>query len=152
MKICIDMGHTPTSPGASRLLDELSCDRALGQRVIAELESRGHTVYNSTPGDGVAYPEEVNQRVAYANARDLDLFVSIHLNAGGGTGTEVLYFAGDNTGYSYASRISSKLASALCLPDRGAKGNNWVGVICNTNVTAILIEVCFVDHQEDYDA
>ena len=152
MNICIDMGHTPTSPGASGLLDELECDRALGQRVIDELKARGHAVYNSTPDDGIAYPDEVNQRVAYVNARDIDVLVSIHLNAGGGTGTEVLYYEGDDTGYTYASRISANLAAALGLPDRGAKGNNWVGVVCNTNATAVLIEVCFVDREEDYAA
>lgn len=152
MRICIDMGHTPTSPGASGYLDELSCDRALGDRIISELEARGHVVFNSTPDDWVAYPDEINQRVDYANQRDIDLFVSLHLNAGGGTGTEVLYYQGDSTGQKYAARISSNLANALGLPDRGAKGNNWVGVICNTYCTAVLIEVCFVDREEDYDA
>lgn len=152
MKICIDMGHTPTSTGAIGYLNELSEDREIGKRVIAELQRRGHTVYNSTPADSVAYPSEINQRVNYANARSLDLFCSIHLNAGGGTGTEVLYFAGDNTGRSYASRISAKVANALGLPNRGAKANNWVGVICNTYATAVLIEVCFVDRYEDFVA
>ncbi len=51
MRIVIDMGHTPTSPGAGYYLDELDCDRATGERVIAELERRGHTVYNSTAPD-----------------------------------------------------------------------------------------------------
>lgn len=152
MRICIDMGHTPTSPGASGYLDELSNDRELGKRVIAELKARGHVVYNSTPADNVGGDEEIDSRVRYANSKDIDLFVSIHLNAGGGTGTEVLYFDGDATGKKYASRISEKLSKALKLPDRGAKANNWVGVICNTNCTAVLIECCFVDRREDYEA
>lgn len=150
MRVCIDMGHTPTSTGASGYLDELECDRALGARVITELERRGHTVYNSTPPDSYGGSEEIDYRWRYANARDIDLFVSLHLNAAGGTGTEVLYYQGDSTGQAYASRISEKVASALGLPNRGAKANNWVGVICNTNATAVLIEVCFVDRYEDY--
>lgn len=152
MRVCIDMGHTPISPGASGYLDELSCDRALGARVIAELEARGHVVYNSTPADNVGGNEEINYRVRYANSKDLDLFVSIHLNAAGGTGTEVLYYQGDSLGQKYAARISENLANALGIPNRGAKANNWVGVICNTNCTAVLIEVCFVDRYEDYEA
>ena len=150
MRIVIDMGHTPTSPGASGYLDELECDRATGRRVIDELKRRGHTVYDSTPDDWVAYPQEVDQRCYYTNRlSNIDLFCSIHLNAGGGTGTEVLYFAGDGDGAWWASQISKNVANALGLRNRGAKPNDWVGVICNTNPTAVLIEICFVDSWED---
>ena len=153
MRIVVDMGHTPTSPGASGYLDELDCDRATGIRVIEELRRRGHTVYNSTPDDWVAYPDEVNQRCWYTNSlSNIDLFCSIHLNAGGGHGTEVLYFEGDGDGAWWASQISKNVANALGLPNRGAKPNNWVGVICNTNPTAVLIELCFVDNWDDAQA
>lgn len=153
MRICIDMGHTPTSPGASGHIDELYCDREAGKRIIAELERRGHVVYNSTPPDWMAYPEEVNYRCNYTNQLSgIDLFVSLHLNAGGGHGTEVLYYAGDWTGQQYAALISANVARALKLPDRGAKANDWVGVICNTNPTAVLIEFCFVDNWDDCQA
>lgn len=156
MEICVDMGHTPTSPGASGYLDELREDREIGRRLIAELESRGHTVVNTTPPDSMGYPNEINQRIRAANASGADLFVSIHLNAGGGTGTEVLYYKGDAAGKKYASAISSNLASALGLPNRGAKPRtNEVGVIRDTVMTAVLVEVCFVDNAADkaaYDA
>lgn len=153
MRIVIDMGHTPTSPGASGHIDELYCDREAGKRIIAELEKRGHTVYNSTPPDWMAYPDEVNSRCNYTNSLwGIDLFCSLHLNAGGGHGTEVLYYAGDSTGQQYAARISANVAKALGLPDRGAKANDWVGVICNTNPTAVLIEFCFVDNWDDCQA
>ena len=153
MRIVIDMGHTPTSPGASGYLDELSCDRAAGPRIIAELQRRGHTVFNSTPEDWVAYPDEVNQRCYYTNSLSgIDLFVSLHLNAGGGHGTEVLYYAGDPTGQAYAARISDNVARSMGITDRGAKPNDWVGVIVNTNPTAVLIEFCFVDSYDDAQA
>lgn len=152
MDICIDMGHTKASPGASGYLDELTEDRELGKRVIAELKRRGHTVYNSTPDDSVGGDAEIDQRVAYANSKRIDLLCSLHFNASRGTGTEVLFYQGDATGREYAERVSEKLSAALGLPNRGAKSNNWVGVICNTNATAILVEVCFVDRIEDRDA
>lgn len=153
MRICIDMGHTPTSPGASGHIDELYCDREAGKRIIDELRARGHVVYDSTAPDWMAYPDEVNHRCWYVNQLyDIDLFVSLHLNAGGGHGTEVLYYAGDSTGQWYASRISANVAKALGLPDRGAKANDWVGVIVNTNPTAVLIEFCFVDNWDDAQA
>lgn len=153
MRICIDMGHTPTSPGASGYLDELYCDREAGKRIIAELERRGHTVYDSTAPDYLAYPDEVNHRIAYANGlSNIDLFCSIHLNAGGGQGTEVLYYDGDYEGAEYAELMSANIAKAIGIPNRGAKPNDWVGVICNTRWTAVLVEYCFVDSEADADA
>ena len=153
MRIVIDMGHTPTSPGASGYLDELQCDREIGWRVIQELERRGHTVFNSTPPDWMAYPQEVNQRCWYTNQLDdIDLFVSLHLNAGGGHGTEVLYFAGDNDGWWWADKISRNVANAFGVTNRGPKANDWVGVICNTYPTAVLIEFLFVDSWDDNEA
>ena len=152
MDICVDMGHTPTSPGTSGYLDELTEDRELGKRVIAELQRRGHTVYNSTPDDSLPYPEEIDARVAYANSKGIDLFCSFHFNAGRGTGTEVFYWQGDAIGKEYAERISNKLSAALGLPNRGAKPTTSLGVIRDTNATAILVEVCFVDRIEDRDA
>lgn len=151
MRIIIDMGHTPTSPGASGYLDELTCDRIIGRYVIAELERRGHTVYNSTPADWVSYPQEVNDRCAFANSlSNIDLFCSLHLNAGGGHGAEVLYYAGDSQGYEFADILSRNVADALGITNRGAKANDWVGVIRNVNHTSVLIEFCFVDSYEDY--
>ena len=101
----------------------------------------------------MAYPQEVNERCAYANSlSNIDLFVSLHLNAGGGYGTEVLYYDGDSTGEWYARRISDNVARALDITDRGAKPNDWVGVIVNTNPTAVLIEFCFVDSWDDAQA
>ena len=151
MRIIIDMGHTPTSPGASGYLDELSCDRLIGKHVIAELERRGHTVYNSTPADWVSYPQEVNDRCAFANSlSDIDLFCSLHLNAGGGHGAEVLYYAGDTQGKEYADVLSRNVADVLGITNRGAKSNDWVGVIRNVHHTSVLIEFCFVDSYDDY--
>lgn len=152
MHICVDMGHTPTSPGASKFLNELVEDRRVGDALIAELKNRGHRVTNTTPPNWMGYPQEINNRISSANRSGANLLVSIHFNAGGGTGTEVLYYPGDNTGYSYASRISSKVSNLLGIPNRGPKPRNNVGVVANTTMTAVLVEVCFVDHNTDKDA
>lgn len=150
MKICVDMGHTKASPGARKYIDELTEDRKIGAALIAELKKRGHTVIDTTPADSVAYPAEVNQRVAKANASGASLFVSVHLNAGGGTGTECMYYQGDKSGATIAGRISENVANVLGLRNRGAKARtNEVGVIANTVMTAVLVEVCFVDSQTD---
>lgn len=146
------MGHTPTSPGAGRFLNELAEDRKIGAALIAELQRRGHTVVNTTPPDSVGYPSEINQRVATANRSGASLFCSIHLNAGGGTGVEVLHYPGDATGVAIASQISANLSTLLGLPNRGPKARDNIGVIVNTTMTAVLVEVCFVDSTADADS
>ena len=44
MKIAVNGGHTPTSPGAGMYLDEVACDRAIKDALVAELRARGHEV------------------------------------------------------------------------------------------------------------
>lgn len=40
MKIAVNGGHTPTSPGAGMYLDEVACDRAIKDALVAELRAR----------------------------------------------------------------------------------------------------------------
>lgn len=150
MRIALDMGHTPASPGARGYLDELTEDRRIGAALKGSLQSRGHVVVDTTPPDGTAYPAEVDYRTRTANASGAELFVSVHLNAGGGTGTEALYYSGNADGLAYAKRVSAAVASTLGLPDRGPKARTGeVGVIRDTSMTAVLVEVCFVDSKAD---
>ena len=150
MKYALDMGHTPTSPGASGHLDELTEDRKVGAALKRIMRAAGHTVADVTAPDSMAYPAETNYRATKANSSGAGLFVSIHFNAGGGTGTEVLYYGGDSRGLELATRISAEVSDALGLPNRGAKARtNEIAVIRDTTMTAVLVEVCFVDTAAD---
>jgi peptidoglycan hydrolase-like protein with peptidoglycan-binding domain len=147
-KIAIDMGHCPKSPGASGYLDELAEDRRIGREVIGILRARGHEVVDVTPGDGEA--EYLTGRAQRANKAGVDLFVSIHLNAGGGTGAEVWTTAG-SAARGMAPRLSAAVASCLGIRDRGHKTANFT-VLAKTNAPAMLLETCFVDSEADRDA
>lgn len=155
MKICIDMGHTKASTGASGYFSELTEDRALGSRVIEELKRRGHTVDNSTAPDYMTYPQETNYRVDYENARSpYDLFVSIHFNAfdGNAHGTEVWYWNGDENGKAKAEKIAANICAAMGTYNRGAKAcTGQYAVVRDTFSTAVLIETCFCDSKKDFD-
>lgn len=148
MKIAVDMGHCPRSMGASGFLDELTEDRKVGKALIAELKARGHTVVDVTPSDSAA--ESLTGRAQRANGAGADFFVSIHFNAGGGTGTEV--FTTANSGAKdEAKRTSAAVAEVLGLTNRGHKTANYT-VLTNTRMAAILVEVCFVDTSKDAEA
>ncbi len=148
MRIAVDMGHCPKSSGAVGFLDELTEDRKLGKALIAELEARGHEVVNVTPPDSAE--ESLSGRAKRANEAKADFFVSVHFNAGGGTGVEV--FTTNNSGAKdEAKRASAAIAEVLGLRNRGHKTANFT-VIAKTVMPAMLVETCFVDTKADADA
>lgn len=148
MRIDVNGGHSRLTPGAGGLLDEVDCDRAVKDALISELRARGHEVSDST-SDSLGQGRILAEQASSANASGAELAVSIHLNSGGGTGTEVWYYTGSDSGERCASAISSRLASALGIPDRGAKASTGLYWLRRTRMTAVLVEVCFVDREED---
>lgn len=154
MRIGVDMGHSLSGAGtgASALLSEVVENRKIGKRLIEMLEEKGHTVVNCTVDSANSTDEQLAGIVKKANSQSLDLFVSIHLNAGGGHGTEVYIYNG-----SYAFKESNRAtAKAICdavvsscnFRNRGVKEANLY-VLRGTVAPAVLVEVCFVDSAED---
>lgn len=149
MKIAIAGGHSKKAPGAVGYLNEYECDRAFVRELIPRLRARGHTVIDCSNEKG-DQNSELKEEVRLANESHADLFIAVHLNAGGGTGTECYTYP--NTSFQLAEdvakRMSANVAAALGLPDRGAKSANFY-VLKWTNMAAVLLEVCFVDRRED---
>lgn len=81
----------------------------------------------------------------------------VHLNAGGGTGTEVYYSNGDSTGKKYAESIAKSISDTFGIANRGAKirlnskGKDYFGIIRATKPTANLIETVFIDRLNDLE-
>lgn len=142
-------GHNKIVPGANKYLNEVTQDRIVKDKVIAYLRAAGHTAYDCTDDVGRTQSANLSNIVKKCNAHKVDLDISIHLNAGGGTGVEVLYYS--NTGKTFAERISSKIADALGLKNRGAKKRTNLYVLKHTKAAAVLVECCFVDSTTDRD-
>ena len=140
-------GHNKKVPGASGYLDEVTEDRKVKDSVIKYLKAAGHTVYDCTDDAGTTQPKNLANIVAKCNAHTVDLDISIHLNAGGGTGCEVYYTS--SKGKTYAGKVSAAVASALGIKDRGAKESDTLYVLNHTTAPAILVECCFVDNKTD---
>ena len=106
--------------------------------------------------DAIAFTEQAstNQRsnlnniVAYHNSKARALDVSVHFNAGGGTGVEVLYYSWKNT----AAQWSKEIAKVLGLRDRGGKHRPELAFLRGSNKPALLIETCFIDSASDMKA
>lgn len=159
MKIGIDMGHCLTGfdISANGVIKESDANRAIGKLVISKLKAAGHTVVDCTIDSGcTSLNDSLNKRVNKANSQQLDVFCSIHLNAGGGNGTETYvaprkYFSKDesyNKNIDIAQRVNDLVADSCKFNNRGVKIEEFY-VITATNALAILIEVCFCDSQED---
>lgn len=142
-------GHNSIVPGAAKYLNEVTEDRKVKNKVISLLRAAGHTVYDCTDDSGNTSGANLANIVVKCNKHTVDLDISIHLNAGGGTGTEVFYYTGSATGKTKAAAVSQKVAAALGIRNRGAKASSGLYVLKNTKATAILVECCFVDSKTD---
>lgn len=152
MKIAIAGGHSKKAPGAKGHLDEYECDRAFVAKLIPALKAAGHTVADCSNEKG-DQDSELAEEVRLANASGADLFIAIHLNAGGGTGTEAYTYKGtaSKLAKDVCAKMSASVAAALGIRNRGAKTANFY-VLRKTTMPAVLLEVCFVDSATDRDA
>lgn len=91
-----------------------------------------------------------------------DFVAEIHLNAGGGTGTETYYHKGSEIGRKYADAISKEIAAALGVKQRsngvddggdktklGSGGKDYFAIIRETACKTVLVEAVFIDTASD---
>lgn len=147
--IGIDMGHNTKCPGASGYLDEVVENRKIGNKVISLLKKSGYKVINCTDDETVNSSSQLEGIISKANAQKLDLFLSIHLNAGGGSGTEIFYKSDSSTEVkNLAYSIGARVANSCGFNFRGLESQGYY-VLRNNNNPALLLEVCFVDSSSD---
>ena len=153
MVIGVNCGHTVSGTvggGAVGFLNESIETRAIGYKVMEYLKQAGHTVVDCTDDYASSVGDNLRQICSIANSIKLDLFISIHLNAGGGKGSEVFTITGKNDdSIGILSNKILKNFETLGFVNRGVKRGNHLYVVKNTNAPAALIEVCFVDTESD---
>lgn len=148
MKIGINCGHTKTGygTGAVGYINESNETRRVGNAVMDKLKALGHTVVNCTIDKASSNNAYLSRAVELANNTTLDVFVSIHFNAGGGKGVEVYTYEGRQ--YPDAVKVCENIAK-LGFKNRGVKAGSKLYVIRKTKAKSMLIEVCFVDTESD---
>lgn len=151
MRIGINCGHTVSSQpgcGAVGFINESVETREVGMRAMSLLRQAGHTVVDCTNDYAPSTSSNLSQIVGLANKQPLDLFVSIHFNAGGGQGTEVFTYGGEK--HAEAVRVCNAL-NKFGFVNRGIKDGSNLYVVRRSDAKAMLIEVCFVDTKSDVD-
>lgn len=154
MRISINMGHTLTGlgTGAVGIVKETDKNREVGKRLIAMLQEKGHTVYNSTVDQS---NNDLADIVSLANKQNVDLFVSLHLNSfhdPSANGVETYIYNGSYSGKeslrSKAQSIQNALVNDIGWYNRGVKEANFY-VLRQTICPAILVELGFCSSQGD---
>ena len=155
MIIGLDMGHTLSGAGtgARGYVEETVKNREAGNRLMAMLKEKGHTVINCTVDKS---SNDLYDRVRKANAQKLDLFVSLHLNAFKLTTSEMgvethIYngnYSGKEANRKRAQAIQTALVQDVKWIDRKVKESNFY-VLRETMAPAVLVELGFCDSQGD---
>ena len=151
MIIGVDKGHTVQNGGvcgACGLLKESVENRPVGDKVIKKLRALGHTVIDCSCNSASNVDEQLVAIVKKANAQKLDLFLSLHLNAGGGTGAEI-YTTNTSGAKEEAKRLIETYCKRTGFRNRGHKYKELY-VLRHTVAPAMLIEMAFVDTEADY--
>ncbi|GEN56272.1 sporulation-specific N-acetylmuramoyl-L-alanine amidase [Halolactibacillus alkaliphilus] len=149
MRIFIDPGHGGHDPGAVyKNLKEKDLTLAIAKRISAQLYHHPKIVLSLSRS--VDETVSLHQRVEKAHAFKADLFISIHINAGGGTGFESYrYLHTREKTKGYHERVHQSIIAELKVRDRGIKKGDFY-VLRNTRMPAVLTESYFIDHPNDY--
>lgn len=158
MNICISIGHGKSAKGGydSGALggnyQEFKIAREIGKYIGEVFKD-----YNCT-ADVINYDATLylTERIAHVNKHGYDLAMEIHLNASGGTGSEVYYKHKSSTGKKLAAAISKSIANTFGIRDRGAKikinpanGTDYFGFVRSCKCESLLIETVFIDTASD---
>lgn len=153
-KIFIDPGHGGDDPGATANgLKEKDLTLDLSKRTKKYLDDNytGHTTKLSRTSDKTM---SLKQRTDDANKWGADYFLSIHINAGGGTGYEDYIYNGLSNS-SKAAKIRNivhaeivKTLKKYKVKNRGKKKANF-HVLRESKMPAMLSETLFIDTGKD---
>lgn len=158
MNICISIGHGKSAKGGydSGALgggyQEFKIAREIG-KYIGEIFKGYACTADVINYDATLY---LTDRIAHVNKHGYDLAMEIHLNASGGTGSEVYYKHKSSTGKKLAGAISKSIANTFGISDRGAKvkinpsnGTDYFGFVRSCKCESLLIETVFIDTASD---
>ena len=147
--IVISSGHGSIVRGASSILDEVDEARKVVEAVAERLRARGADVVTFHDDTSKDQSTNLHTIVDFHNAQSRQLDISVHFNCFEycvpGRGVECLY----KSQTTLAAQMSSAMAEAGELINRGAKLRHDLFFLNETSGPAILLECAFCDSEED---
>ncbi|MGM0523808.1 MAG: N-acetylmuramoyl-L-alanine amidase [Bacillota bacterium] len=151
MRLFLDPGHGGRDPGACyKELKEKDLTLAIALRIRDQLAHQKDMVIKLSRH--VDETCSLTKRVKLAEGFKAELYVSIHINAGGGSGFESFRYL--TTGKETAKihqLFHRAMIETLQVTDRGLKRGDFY-VLRQTSMPAVLTESLFIDHPLDYDS
>lgn len=157
--IVIDPGHGGEDTGAisQNNVNEKDIVLDISLKLGEKLEENNFKVYFTRKSDkalGNTVRSDIINRAKFINARNADIFLSIHLNGSdieSAKGVESYSRFLDEKSYLLAESIQDELSSIEYTKDRGIKETNEksLGILRYTNITGVLLELGFITNNED---
>ncbi len=151
-KVYIGVGHGGSDPGAvSGKHKEKAYALDIATACTAELKRHGVAVMQSRTIDET---ESAAAKVKECNAYAPDVALDIHLNAGGGDGSETYHSIVRGEGEELAKEIEKAFVK-IGQNSRGTKvkkndaGRDYFAMIRQTNCYTVLVECAFIDNKRD---
>lgn len=153
IRIFINPGHGGSDPGA---VGNGLREKDLNLKIALEITKRLRNQYSNIIVKCFRENDKnysLNEITAEANRWKADIFISIHINAGGGTGFESFAFNGavQKETLSIQSIIHDEIMKSISkykVRDRGKKRANFA-VLRQTRMPAFLSETLFIDNKAD---
>ncbi len=152
-KVKIDPGHGGKDPGA--VGNEL-LEKNLTLEISKEMKKyldENYTEHEATLTRTTDIFIELSERANIANRANADVFISNHVNAGGGTGYESYIYTKPSAGSVKLQSIVN--AEALATAKKyglGAHGDDSkqdnLAVVRQTNMPALLTEIAYIDSKD----
>jgi N-acetylmuramoyl-L-alanine amidase len=148
--IVLDPGHGGKDLGAvGNGLQEKDLNLDVAKKIADFLKPYNVTVHLTRNDDTFI---ELQQRTEIANKLNADYFLSVHTNAGGGTGFESYIHTSENPGTAELRRVVHNSIIDYLEPqgiiNRGSKSANFA-VLRLTIMPALLVENLFIDNPSD---
>lgn len=159
MRIAITAGHNIYNgkyfdPGATNPpLTEADIVKQTVALLIPMLERQGHIVLDCTPYNE-KFPDNRSSHVERCKRVDkfnADIYIDLHLNAGGGTGVEVWVHNMGSKSVPYATKIAENISKDMNLINRGIKAKPTFWSVSLTSKPALIVEGAFIDNNSDME-
>lgn len=149
VKIFIDPGHGGNDPGAvGNGLQEKDLTLKISKKIKSKLANYENVQVKLSREDDRTL--SLKQRTDMANGWGADYLISVHINAGGGTGFESYIYSGGVSSSTIANQnvIHPEIVQATGFRDRGKKRANH-HMTRESRMPAILTENGFIDNTTD---
>jgi N-acetylmuramoyl-L-alanine amidase len=153
MRYSIHAGHNPdglVASGAAGYMKESVESRKIVNYIMSHVDEKEAVICDVTVNDGKSQNDILQRLCQRMNNVMSEINISIHLNGGGGTGVECWTYGVNDEADRLAKKICENI-SELGFRNRGVKQSKSLYILRHSVQPTIIIEVCFVDTERDYE-